>query len=81
MYICFVALGPPSVNLKCLADYVKLNKTVEVSWKPSLLSSATHLSTENINERAQVYVQCKGGYNHTVSISIVHKIKIAYHFS
>ena len=66
MCICFVGFGPPSVTLKCLVDYVKLNKTIEVSWKPTLLSSATHLSTENINEPAQAYIKCKGGYNHTV---------------
>ena len=61
-----IVFGPPHVTLKCLADYVILNKVVEVSWIPTLLTNETSISSQEVNDRVQnceAGIRCNGGYN------------------
>ena len=61
-------LGLPTVTLKCSVDYVNLNKTVEVSWKPTLLTD-NFVSTQDLNDRIQNCEACNGGY-HKLPVSV-----------
>ena len=70
MYDILIVFGPPHVTLKCSADFVTLNKSIEVSWIPTLLKNETFLSPKEVDERIQnceAHINCSSGYTRRVS--------------
>ena len=72
-YYIAIDFGPPKVTLNCLVDYVKLNKVVEVLWKPTLKNgSRTPLSSiDCCIENCEANINCGHGYRSLVSTGIV----------
>ena len=64
-----IVFGPPNVTLNCSADYVTLNKVIEVSWTPTLLSNTTFISPKEVDGRIQnceARINCSTGYTREV---------------
>ena len=74
----FIVFGPPNITLNCLADYAMLKKVAEVSWKPTLLTLETNLSSEVIRhiENCDAAIKCKGGHREVVSV-----VQACYYFT
>ena len=65
-----IVFGPPHVTLNCSADFGTLNKSVEVSWIPTMLKNEAFLSPEEVDERihnCEAYINCSSGYTRGVS--------------
>ena len=68
----FLVLGPPSVILNCSADYLTLRKTIELSWKPSLIRNDTSITSEIIDDHFTnciIRINCSNGYTTWVSLA------------
>ena len=66
----FLVLGPPRVILNCSADYITLRKTIELSWKPSLIRNDTSITSEKVGNHFQdckIRINCSNGYTTWVS--------------
>ena len=68
----FLVLGPPRVILNCSADYLTLRKTIELSWKPSLIRNDTSITSERVGKHFQnciFRINCSNGYTTSVSLA------------
>ena len=68
----FLVLGPPSVILNCSAYYLTLRKTIELSWKPSLIRNDTSITSEKVGDHFQkctIRINCNNGYTTWVSLA------------
>ena len=68
----FLVLGPPHVILNCSADYLTLRKTIELSWKPSLIRNDTSITSEIIDDHFEnciIRINCNNGYTTSVSLA------------
>ena len=68
----FLVLGPPRVILNCSADYLTLRKTIELSWKPSLIRNDTSITSERVGDHLEyciIRINCSNGYKMLVSLA------------